>query len=129
MRRTSHATPKPKVPQTFDGYLARLSSDQRAALQKLREDIRAAASGAEECICYGVPAFRLNGKFLVAMGATSKHCAFYPGSAVQELGAVLKGYDTGKGTVRFPANQPLPAALVRRLVRARIVKGRFADAA
>ena len=129
MRRTSRAAPKPKVPQTFDGYLARLSSDERAALQQLREDIRAAAPGAQECICYGVPAFRLDGRFLVAMGATSKHCAFYPGSAVQELGVALKDYDTGKGTVRFPANQPLPAALVRRLVRARMVKGGFGDAA
>lgn len=129
MRRTSGAAPKAKVSQTVAGYLARLNSEQRAALQKLREDIRAAVPGAEECICYGVPAFRLKGRFLVAMGATSKHCAFYPGSAVQDLGVALKDYDTGKGTVRFPANQPLPATLVRRLVRARIVKGGFGDAA
>lgn len=121
MKRAS-SVPKEK---TFDGYLAALSDDKRAALQKLRKDIRAAAPKATECISYGIPAFRLGGRFLVALGAASNHCSFYPGSAVQALADELKGYDISKGTVRFQASKPLPTALVRKLVKARIVKGGF----
>jgi uncharacterized protein YdhG (YjbR/CyaY superfamily) len=62
----------------------------------------------------------LNGKFLVAYGAATNHCAFYPGATVKALKDDLKGYDTSKGTIRFSADKPLPAALVRKLVRLRI---------
>jgi uncharacterized protein YdhG (YjbR/CyaY superfamily) len=71
--------------------------NKRSALQKLRMAIKAAAPKAEECISYQIPAFRLNGKFLVAYGAGANHCAFYPGSVVQALKKELKGYDTSKG--------------------------------
>ncbi|HYJ06709.1 MAG TPA: DUF1801 domain-containing protein [Chthoniobacterales bacterium] len=111
---------KPKTP---GDYLASLSADKRAALEKLCKDVKAAAPEAEECISYGVPAFRLNGKFLVAYAAAKNHCAFYPGSVINTL-AELKDYDTGKGTVRFSAGKPLPAALVRKLVKLRIAKMR-----
>ncbi len=111
--------------KAFDGYLAALCADERVALEKLRKAIRAAAPKAEECICYGIPAFRPNGRFLVGLGAASTHCSFYPGSAVNAFKDILKGYDTSKGTVRFPANKPLPATLVRKLVKARIAKGGF----
>ena len=114
---------KPAVaPKTFDRYLAALDPRQRVALEKLRKAIRSAAPKAEECISYGVPAFRLNGKFLVALGAAANHCSFYPGSALQALKVDLKGYDTGKGTIRFQPDHPLPAALVRKLVKARIAQ-------
>ena len=106
--------------RTIDEYLRTLSADKRSALEKLRKAIHAAAPNLEECISYGVPAFRLDGKFLLAFGATGKHCAFYPGSTIQRYKSDLKNYDTGKGTIRFHANTPLPAALVRKLVRARI---------
>ena len=119
MKRNSTSVLRPK---TFDGYLAALSAPQRAALEKLRKAIRSAAPKAEECISYGVPAFRLNGKFLVALGAAANHCSFYPGSALQALKVNLKAYDTGKGTIRFQPDRPLPAALVRKLVRARIAQ-------
>ena len=79
-----------------------------------------AAPKAEECITYNLPAFRLNGKFLVAYGAATNHCAFYPGSTVKTLKNELKSYDTSKGTIRFSANKPLPSALVRKLVKLRI---------
>jgi uncharacterized protein YdhG (YjbR/CyaY superfamily) len=110
-------------PKTIDGYLAALSEDQRVALEKLRKTIRAAAPGAEECISYQLPAFRQNG-MLVAFGATANHCAFYlmSSSTVEAHKDQLEGYDTSKGTIRFPANKPLPAALVRRLVKARIAE-------
>src|SRR5213080_530360 len=107
-------------PQTIDEYLAPLSNEKRAALQKLRRAIKSAAPKAEECISYQLPAFRLNGKFLVAYGAAANHCAFYPGSVVQALTKELKGYDTSNGTIRFSADKPLPAVLVRKLVRLRI---------
>src|SRR5882762_7842399 len=103
-------------PKTIDEYLARLNDDQRAALQKLRKTIRAAAPAAEECISYQIPAFRLNG-MLVGFGATANHCAFYlmSASTVAAYKDDLEGYDTSKGTIRFQPDKPLPAALVRKL--------------
>jgi len=108
-------------PKTIDEYLAALNDDQRAALEKLRKTIRAAAPEAEECISYQLAAFRQNG-MLVAMGATANHCAFYlmSSSTVEAHKDELKGYDTSKGTIRFQSDKPLPAALVRKLVKARI---------
>ncbi len=108
--------------KTPDDYLARVSEEKRAALETLRKAIRAAAPEAEECISYRLPAFRLNGKLLVAYGAAANHCAFYPGSVAQALKEELKGHNTSKGTIRFPANRPLPPALVRKLVKLRIAK-------
>ena len=98
-----------------------MSADKRAALETLRKNIRAAAPQAEECISYGVPAFRLNGRFLVAYAAAKNHCAFYPGAVIGEL-KELKNYDTSKGTIRFSPDRPLPVALVRKLVKLRIAK-------
>jgi len=111
---------KSNKPKTHDDYLAAVSEDKRGALQELRTAIKMAAPKAEECISYQVPAFRLNGKFLVAYGAATNHCAFYPGSTVKALKNELKSYDTSKGTIRFSADKPLPSALVRKLVRLRI---------
>jgi uncharacterized protein YdhG (YjbR/CyaY superfamily) len=110
-------------PRTVDEYLAALSEDKRAALEKLRKTIRSAAPKAEECISYQIPAYRLNG-MLVGFGATATHCAFYLMSAttVEAYKAELGDYDTSKGTIRFQADDPLPAALVRKLVKARIAE-------
>jgi len=115
--------PKPKPtgkPKTFDSYLAAVRPDQRAALEKLRKAIRAAAPKVEECISYGIPAFRLNGKFFVGLGATANHCAFYPGSTIQAYKDELKKYDISKGTIRFQPEDPLPSTLVRKIVKARM---------
>jgi uncharacterized protein YdhG (YjbR/CyaY superfamily) len=110
-------------PKTIDEYLAALSDDKQAALEKLRRTIRAAAPKAEECISYQIAAFRQNG-MLVGFGATGKHCAFYlmSASTVEAHKVELEGYDTSKGTIRFQADHPLPAALVRKLVKARIAE-------
>lgn len=108
--------------RTIDDYLAGLSEDKRAALESLRRTIRAAAPEAEECISYQLPAFRLEGRFLLAFGAATHHCAFYPGTVVEDFKDELAAYRTSKGTIRFPASRPLPASLVRRLVKARIAK-------
>ena len=110
-------------PKTIDGYLEALSPDQRAALEKLRKIIRSAAPKAEECITYGLCAYRQNG-LLVGFGATANHCAFYlmSSSTVEAHKDELKDYDTSKGTIRFQADKPLPVALVRKLVKARIAE-------
>ena len=105
-----------------DKYLARLGADQRAALERLRKLIRAAAPGAEECISYRMPAFRLDGRMLVWYGAAAKHCAFFPGGMVQEFAGDLEEFSTSKGTVRFQPGTPIPAPLVRRMVKARIAQ-------
>jgi uncharacterized protein YdhG (YjbR/CyaY superfamily) len=109
--------------KTIDRYLAAVRPDQRAALEKLRKAIKAAAPRAEECISYGIPAFRLDGKLLVFFGAATKHCAFYPGAyPVAAHEEELAAYRTSEGTIRFPADAPLPAALVRKLVKSRIAE-------
>lgn len=122
MRSTSRTKAKTKAtPKTIDEYLAALSSDKRAALERVRKIIRAAAPGAEECISYKIPAFRLDGRGLVWFGAAANHCALYgvPGAYKNEL----KDFDTsGRGTIRFQPGNPLPATLVRKLVKARIAK-------
>jgi uncharacterized protein YdhG (YjbR/CyaY superfamily) len=111
-------------PRTIDQYLGTLPEDQRRALSKVRQAIRAAAPHAEECISYSLPAFRLDGKLLVGFGASRSHCAFYPmsGTTVAAHKDDLEGYETSKGTIRFSADEPLPAALIRRLVRTRIAE-------
>jgi len=111
-------------PKTIDEYLSVLNDDQRAALEKLRKTIRTVAPNAEECISYGLAAFRLDGKALVAIGAKANHCAFYPmsSSTVATHQRELQNYDTSKGTIRFPARKPLPVSLVRKLVKTRIAE-------
>ena len=111
----------PGKPRTIDEYLDALSEDKRAALERLRKTIRSTAPKAEECISYQVPAFRLNG-MLVGFGATATHCAFFlmSGTTVAAHAKELEGYDTSKGTIRFQPDAPLAAALVRKLVKARL---------
>ena len=109
-------------PATVDEYLARLSDDQRAALQRLRKQILAVIPTAEECISYQMPAFRYEGKVLVWMGAGARHCAFYPGGLVDQFEDDLADYETSKGTIRFQPDAPLPATLVRKIVKARIAQ-------
>ena len=110
-------------PETIDEYLAPLSNEKRTALQKLRRDIKSAAPKSEECISYGVAAFRLEGRMLVAFGAAANHCSFYPGALpIETHKSELKGYSTSKGTIRFPADNPLPVTLVRKLVRTRVAQ-------
>src|SRR6476646_797957 len=97
-------------PTSIDDYLSRLGDDQRAALERLRKAIHAAAPRVEECISYQMPAFRLDGRVLVCVGASAKHCAFYPGAVLDEFTDELADYDTSKGTIRFQPADPLPAS-------------------
>lgn len=117
--------------KTIDQYLEAVPSGQRDALKKLRRTIKSVVPKAEECISYQLPAFRLDGRPLVAFGASREHCALYLMSdkTVAAHAKDLEGYDTSKGTVRFPANRPLPVALVRKLVKARIAENQEKTAA
>lgn len=117
-------------PKTFDEYLAALRPEQRKALQALRRTIHSAAPQAEECISYGLAAFR-QGRMLVALGAKPGHCAFYVMSttALDVCHSELEGFETSKGTVRFQPERPLPAALVRKLVQVRLAENAMLDAA
>ena len=114
---------KSVTPQTIDEYLAPLSNEKRATLEKLRKDIKSAAPKAEECISYQVPGFRLFGRLLVSFGAAANHCAFYPGAyPIEAHKDELKAYDLSKGTIRLHVDKPLPATLVRKLVKSRIAE-------
>lgn len=105
-----------------EAYLAHVPEPARATLEKVRVAIRAAApKEAEECISYGMPAFRYKGA-LVAYAAFKKHCSFFPmGSAVlDEFGDEVAAYRTAKGTLQFAVDKPLPVALVKKMVKARV---------
>ena len=106
--------------QTVDDYLAALPEAARATLEKLRKTIKAAAPKATEGISYQMPMFKHHG-MLVGFAAFKDHCSFFPGAKpVATFKAELKDYKTSKGTIRFPIGKPLPAALVKKIVKARI---------
>jgi len=108
----------------IDAYLATLGEDQRAALQSLRGAIAGAAPEAVEAISYGVPAVRYHGRPLVAYAAAKAHCSLFPmsGAVMGAHRALLEGFDTAKGTIRFTPARPLPADLVASIVRARMTE-------
>lgn len=110
--------------RAIEAYLANLPEDQRVALEHLRRTIAKAAPAATEAISYGVPAFKLHGRPLVSYGAGKAHCAFYlMSTGVMDAHlAELRGYQLGKGSIRFQSDSPLPEALVRTLVAARIAE-------
>ena len=106
-----------------EAYLAAIPAEARATLEKLRDTIRAAAPKAVEVISYQIPTFKLDGRMLVSYAAFKNHCSFFPGAGpVKAYEDELKSYETSKGTVRFPTNKPLPAMLVRKLVKHRIAE-------
>jgi uncharacterized protein YdhG (YjbR/CyaY superfamily) len=106
--------------RNVDEYLAGVPEEARATLAKLRQTIKAAAPMASEGISYQMPMYKHHG-LVVGFAAFKDHCSIFPGSAVMDAyKEELKHYDTSKGTIRFPANKPLPATLVKKLVRARI---------
>jgi uncharacterized protein YdhG (YjbR/CyaY superfamily) len=112
-------------PTSVDEYLATLPEDRRAAVEQLRETIKAAAPEATETIAYDMPAFRSHGgQFLVSFAAYKAHYSLFPasGAVVEALGDEVKPYLAGKGTIRFPAGRPIPLATVRKVVKVRLAE-------
>jgi len=113
------------VAATIEEYLAGAPDDKRVALERLRAQIKAAVPDATESISYGVPTFKLDGHWFVAFGAAKNHCSFYAGAApLEALVGELAGYRLRKGTINFPADRPLPADLVTKLIEVRIAEHR-----
>jgi len=108
--------------KSVEEYLAALPGDSRATLEKIRQAIKAAAPTATEKIGYGMPGFSHAGRYLVYYAAFKDHCSFFPasGGVMEEFAKELEGYDVSKGTIRFPIGRPLPGALVKKLVKARV---------
>jgi uncharacterized protein YdhG (YjbR/CyaY superfamily) len=125
-RETSKDTKSRSGTKDVDGYIAALSEDVRVTLEKLRQTIKAAAPMAEEVISYQIPAYKYHGP-LVFFAAFKNHCSLYvPGrSALERFESELKPYDISGATVRFSPDNPLPAALVTKIVRARIEENRL----
>jgi uncharacterized protein YdhG (YjbR/CyaY superfamily) len=113
-------------PASVEEYLAALPEESRVVLEGLRQTIKAAAPGATETISYHMPTFKDHGRFLLSYAAFKNHYSLFPASdAVMEaLGEELKPYFSGKGTLRFTAAHPIPAALVKKIVKVLIKESR-----
>jgi uncharacterized protein YdhG (YjbR/CyaY superfamily) len=116
--------------ETIDAYLAAVRPDRRRLLQDLRRAIRRAVPAAEECISYGMPAFRVEGGIVAGFAATKDGCSYYPfsGQTLSELASEVAAYEGTKSSLHFSVERPLPATLLRKLVRARLAEIRRAGA-
>jgi len=109
---------------TVDDYVASFPDRVRLKLEEMREAVRNEAPGAEETVSYGIAAYKLNG-YLVFFGGFKDHVGFYPlTTAMRRFRTELSKYETSKGTVRFPLDEPLPLPLIRRIVRFRVKETR-----
>jgi uncharacterized protein YdhG (YjbR/CyaY superfamily) len=115
-----------RKPTTIDEYLAAVSDDRRAALERVRRAIRKIVPRAEECISYGIPAFRLDGAVVAGFAATKAGCSYFPfsGSTLRALGTTLDGYKMTKSSLHFTATAPLPLTLIRKLLKTRIAEAK-----
>jgi uncharacterized protein YdhG (YjbR/CyaY superfamily) len=108
----------------IDAYLDALEEPKRSTLARLRDTIMAIVPDAEQCISYGMPAFRLRGKTVAGFAAFKHHLSYLPhsGSVIPQLGKELEGYTFTSGSLHFPVDQPLPEALVRKLLAVRMTE-------
>jgi uncharacterized protein YdhG (YjbR/CyaY superfamily) len=113
---------RPVTTTEIDAYLAALSDPDRRALDELRAMILEVVPDAEQCISYGLPGFRVRGKVVAGFGAFAQHLSYFPhsGSVFDALGGALDGYERTKSSLHFTADEPLTAALVRRLVETKL---------
>jgi uncharacterized protein YdhG (YjbR/CyaY superfamily) len=121
MKKANSNNPPPK---DIDEYLAGIPEPARGTLRKVRAAVRSAAPReATEAISYRIPTFKYKGG-LVAFAAFSKHCSFFPMSlsVMETFQSELKPFHTSKGTIHFPLDKPLPATLVKKLVKARVAQ-------
>ena len=109
---------------TIDEYLKRVPEDRRKVLEDLRAKIRSIVPDAQECISYRIPAFRVNGVVVAGFCATAKGCSYFPfsGSTLRSLARDISGYGQTKGSLHFSSDEPLPIALVRKLIKVRIAE-------
>jgi uncharacterized protein YdhG (YjbR/CyaY superfamily) len=119
----SSATGRKSAPKSVDEYLVRVPEPARGTLDKIRATIRASLPPeATEIISYGIPAFKYK-KVAVWYAAFANHCSLFPTAAVIEaFKDELKGFSISKGTIQFPTDEPLPAALVKKIVKARLAQ-------
>ena len=118
---------KRSIANSVDEYLARVPEPARGTLKKTRALIRSVVPAeASEAISYGIPSFKYKG-WLVGYAAFANHCSFFPGALPGKFANLLKRFPTSKGTIRFPVDKPLPAALVKKLVRARIAENKLKE--
>jgi uncharacterized protein YdhG (YjbR/CyaY superfamily) len=118
---------KNKIASSVDEYLARVPEPACGTLKKIRAMIRSVVPAeASEAISYGMPSFKYKG-WLVGYAAFASHCSFFPGALPRKFANELKRFPTSKGTIRFPVDKPLPAALVKKLVRARIAENKLKE--
>ncbi len=109
----------------IDAYIEGAAPSSRALLQKLRKTIRSIVPEVEECISYRLPAFRYRGSIIAGFSATSTGCSYYPfsGTTLKTLAGDIEGYSKTKSALHFGPKRPLPVALVRKLLKARIAEG------
>jgi uncharacterized protein YdhG (YjbR/CyaY superfamily) len=124
-------TALPTKPKSIDRYLATIGRHRRAQLEELRLLIRRVVPAAEECISYGMPAFRVDGGVLAGFAATKAGCSYYPfsGRTLSDLASELGGYRRTKSALHLSAEQPLPVRLLRKLLGARLAEIRGKGAA
>lgn len=107
-------------PKTIDDYIAGFPGDVQEILSRIRKTIHKAAPGAQEAIKYQIPTFTLHGN-LVHFAAFQRHIGFYPTpSGIARFRKELAGYESAKGSVQFPLNQPIPLDLIARIVKFRV---------
>lgn len=105
-------------PQNIDEYIRPFPSDIREVLEQVRKTVKATAPEAEEAISYGMPTFNLHGRYLVYFGAYKKHIGFYPAPVGEKaFEKDFAAYKTGKGSVQFPLDEPMPLNLISRIVK------------
>ena len=123
-RTAAKAATKKAAPKTVAGYIAAAPKEQRAALDKLRKTIKAAAPKATEGLSYGIVGFKQDGKNVAYFGSWKTHIALYGfgGSVIAAHKAELKPYVQSKGTIQFPAGEPVPFGLVTKLVKGRVAE-------
>ena len=124
-RSTAKRRTSAKKTKTVDEYFAAIPEPARSALNKMRATIRSAVpAGSTEIISYGIPAFK-DKRLLVWFAAFSDHCSLFPtASVIEKFKTDLKGFSTSKGTIHFPTDKPLPTALIKKLVKARVAQAR-----
>ena len=123
--KTAEAAKPQATPKTVDEYLDRVPEPARSTLNKLRAVIRSVAPPeATEGISYGIPTFKYKG-MLASFAAFSNHCSLFPGAGPTiEFKNDLKDFQISKGTIRFAPNKPLPAALIKKLLKSRIAENK-----